>query len=77
MNTQQRSPLEDFQQRIADLLRASPAADLERNLKALGAQFFDRLDLVTRDEFEAQLAIVEQLRRRIEALEQAGARKEP
>lgn len=70
MDTTPRSPLEDFQQRIAELLRASPAADLERNLKALGAQFFERLDLVTRDEFEAQLAIVEQLRHRIEALEQ-------
>ncbi len=77
MDTSPRSPLEDFQQRMAELLRGSPAADLERNLKALGAQFFDRLDLVTRDEFEAQLAIVEKLRRRIEALEQARANDAP
>ncbi|MBW6496435.1 MAG: accessory factor UbiK family protein [Burkholderiaceae bacterium] len=77
MNTKQRSPLEDFQQRMAELLRNSPAADIERNMKALGAQFFDRLNLVTRDEFEAQGAIIEHLRRRIEALEQAAERKQP
>jgi len=32
--------LADAQIRIAELLRASPAADLERNLKALLAQTF-------------------------------------
>ena len=58
---------------MTELLRASPAADIERNVKALGAQFFDRLNLVSRDEFEAQMAIVEQLRRRIEVLESARA----
>ncbi len=62
---------------MAELLRNSPAADIERNLKALGAQFFDRMNLVTRDEFEAQAAVIEHLRRRIEALEQAGKPTEP
>jgi hypothetical protein len=42
--------LADAQIRIAELLRASPAADLERNLKALLAQTFQRLELVTREE---------------------------
>lgn len=67
--------LQDVQQRIAELLRSSPAADLERNLKAILAQTFQRMDLVTRDEFEIQLETVARLRQRVEALEaQAAAR---
>ena len=63
------SILQDVQQRIADLLRASPAADIERNLKALLTQTFQRLDLVSREEFDTQVEIVARLRQRIEALE--------
>lgn len=61
--------LQDFQQRIAELVRSSPAADLERNLKAMMAQTFQRLELVTREEFDIQVEMVERLRARIEALE--------
>ena len=61
--------LQDVQQRIAELVRSSPAADLERNVKAMLAQAFQRMDLVTRDEFEVQLEAVARLRRRVEALE--------
>lgn len=61
--------LQDVQQRIADLVRSSPAADLERNLKAMLAQTFQRMDLVTREEFEVTLETVARLRARIEALE--------
>ncbi len=61
--------IQDIQQRIAELVRSSPAADLERNMKAMLAQAFQRMDLVTREEFEIQLETVERLRRRVEALE--------
>lgn len=61
--------LQDLQQRIAELFRASPAADLERNVKAMLAQTFSRMDLVTREEFEVQLETVARLRARVEALE--------
>jgi ubiquinone biosynthesis accessory factor UbiK len=68
---------QDFQNRIADLVRASPAADLERNLKAMMAQQFQRLDLVTREEFDVQVELVERLRARVDALEQRIARMGP
>jgi BMFP domain-containing protein YqiC len=61
--------LQDVQQRIAELIRSSPAADLERNVKAMLAQTFQRMDLVTREEFEVQLETITRLRRRVEALE--------
>lgn len=61
--------LQDIQQRIAELFRSSPAADLERNVKAMLAQTFSRMDLVTREEFEVQIETVARLRARVEALE--------
>ena len=61
--------LQDVQQRIAELFRSSPAADLERNVKAMLAQTFQRMELVTREEFEVQLETIARLRRRVEALE--------
>lgn len=63
------SLLQDVQQRMTELLRASPAADIERNLKAMMAQTFQRMDLVTREEFDIQVDMVARLRQRIEALE--------
>src|SRR5690606_40147062 len=63
------SMLADIQQRIGELLRSSPAADLERNLKALVAQTFERFDLVTRDEIEAHRAVIDALEARVAELE--------
>ena len=65
----QQAFLQDVQRRLAELFRASPAADLERNVKAMLAQSFQRMDLVTRDEFEIQAELVARLRQRVEALE--------
>jgi BMFP domain-containing protein YqiC len=61
--------LADAQVRLAELLRASPAADLERNLKALLAQTFQKLELVTREEFEVERERLARLQIRLEALE--------
>jgi BMFP domain-containing protein YqiC len=61
--------LADAQIRLAELLRASPAADLERNLKALLAQTFQKLELVTREEFEVERERLARLQARLEALE--------
>jgi BMFP domain-containing protein YqiC len=61
--------LADAQVRIAELLRASPAADLERNLKALLAQTFQKLELVTREEFEVERERLARLQARLDALE--------
>ncbi|ODT35080.1 MAG: hypothetical protein ABS55_09860 [Lautropia sp. SCN 70-15] len=66
----------DLQERLAGLLRNSPAGDLERNLRAVLGQTFQRLDLVTRDEFDAQLERMARLQERIVRLEQALEDKE-
>lgn len=59
----------DFQQKLLEMFRASPAADLERNIKALMGQTFNKLELVTRDEFEIQVELLRGLRDRVAVLE--------
>lgn len=61
---------EEFQRNISELIARSPAADIERNIKALMAQTFARLDLVTREEFEVQKTLLERALARIATLEQ-------
>ncbi len=43
--------------------------DIERNIKALVTSALSRLDLVNRDEFDAQVAVLRHTRERLEALE--------
>ncbi|WP_298051766.1 accessory factor UbiK family protein [uncultured Paenalcaligenes sp.] len=59
-----------LQQNVSDLIANSPAADLEKNMKAFMGQAFTRMDLLTRDEFDTQMALLERALARIAALEQ-------
>jgi BMFP domain-containing protein YqiC len=61
--------LAQAQARLSELLRNSPAADLERNLRALLAQSFQKLELVTREEFELERERLALLEARLRALE--------
>ena len=61
--------LDELQQRLSAMLAGTPAADLQRNLKALLTQQFAQLDLVTREEFDAQARVLARTRERLEALE--------
>jgi len=62
--------MEELQKNLSDLIARSPAADLERNVKAFMGQAFTRLDLITREEFDVQADLVTRQRNRIDALEQ-------
>jgi BMFP domain-containing protein YqiC len=68
--------LEDLQQRIASLLASSPAADIQKNLKALLMQQFARFELVTQEEFELQRQVLARTREKLEALEARVAQLE-
>lgn len=61
--------LEDLQRGISELLARSPAADVERNVKALLSSAFDRLDLVTREEFDLQAQMLARAREQLQLLE--------
>ncbi len=60
---------EDFQKNMQELIAKSPAADIEKNVRAFMSQGFSKLDLVTREEFDIQVAMVDKLRERIDTLE--------
>ena len=60
---------QDFQQKVMDLIKASPAADIERNIKALMGQTFNKLELVSREEFDIQAALLQSLQARVDVLE--------
>ncbi|MFZ2853223.1 MAG: accessory factor UbiK family protein [Rhodocyclaceae bacterium] len=60
---------EDITARLSAVLAASPAADIEKNARALLASFFDKLDLVSREEFDIQAQVLLRTREKIKALE--------
>ncbi len=60
---------EEFQKNMSELIAKSPAADIERNVKAMMAQTFTRMDLVTREEFDVQVDLLDRALQRIAALE--------
>ncbi|TPA09975.1 phosphoheptose isomerase [Burkholderia pseudomallei] len=66
----------DLQARIGDLLKNSPAKDVERNVKAMLTQGFSKLDLVTREEFDTQAQGLARTRARLEELEKRVAELE-
>jgi len=60
---------EDIDRRMREILARSPAADLEKNLRALIASAFSRLDLVTREEFDVQREVLARTRAKLQELE--------
>ncbi|MBS0581301.1 MAG: accessory factor UbiK family protein [Proteobacteria bacterium] len=62
-------------ERVPPALR-SMQADLESNFRAVLRERLSRLDLVSRDEFEAQSRVLERTRQRLEALEARLAQME-
>jgi ubiquinone biosynthesis accessory factor UbiK len=65
----ERRVLEEFRQRLTDALRSSPAQDLEKNLHALLAAFFDRFDLASREDLEVQKKLLERAHAKLAVLE--------
>ncbi len=72
---------DDLRERIDEALRNSPAQDIEKNLRALLSAWFDRLDLVLRDDFEVQKKLLERAQAKLTELEariaELEARKRP
>ena len=61
--------LDDLQSRVSELVRQTPAADMQKNLKALLTQQFARLELVTREEFDTQAKVLARARSNRDELE--------
>ena len=60
---------EEVTAKLSELAAAGPAKDIEKNVRALLASFFSRLDLVTREEFDVQSDVLARTREKLTALE--------
>ena len=61
--------LDELNRRVKDLIAASPAKDIEKNLRALLSSAFARLDLVTREEFDVQQEVLRHTREKLQQME--------
>ena len=61
--------VKEISSRLSELVAASPAKDIEKNARALLSSGFARLDLVTREEFDVQAALLARAREKLGALE--------
>jgi hypothetical protein len=59
----------DMQSKVEDAIRQSPAKDLEKNVRSLMTQGFQKMDLVTREEFDLQTQVLAKTRAKLEELE--------
>ena len=59
---------EDISAKLSDAAKSSPAKDIEKNMRALLAQGFAKLDLVTREEFDVQAQVLARTREKLAEL---------
>jgi ubiquinone biosynthesis accessory factor UbiK len=62
--------LDDISARVAAAMASSPVRDAEKNVRVLLRGALGRLDLVSREEFDIQVALLARTREKLEGLEQ-------
>lgn len=60
---------DDISAKLNEAVANSPAKDFEKNARALLAQGFAKLDLVTREEFDVQTQLLSRTQGKLAALE--------
>lgn len=65
----ERKLLDELGARVSQAVRESPAADIEKNLRVLLTAFFERFDLVAREDFDVQRILLERAQAKLAALE--------
>jgi len=61
--------IEEMLTKFSEILARSPAKDMEQNAKALLKSMLQRMDIVSRDEFEAQQALLTRALTQVNMLE--------
>ncbi len=61
---------DDISARVAAAMASSPVRDVEKNVRVLLRGALDRLDFVSREEFNIQVALLVRTREKLEALEE-------
>ena len=65
--------LDQISTKLSEVAAQSPARDIEKNVRALATSAFAKLDLVTREEFDVQRALLERTQAQLARLEQRVA----
>jgi ubiquinone biosynthesis accessory factor UbiK len=68
--------LDELGDRVSEAMRHSPAQELEKNLRALLIAFFDRFNLVAREDLEVQQKLLQRAQAKLESLEARVAQLE-
>jgi len=55
--------------KVSEVIAHSPAKDVEKNLRAMMGSAFNKMDLVTREEFDIQQDVLARTRETLTALE--------
>jgi ubiquinone biosynthesis accessory factor UbiK len=66
---QDRFSPEWLKSKFSELMKNSPAGDLERNLRAFMNQSAQQMGLVTREEFDVRVELIDRLAARVATLE--------
>lgn len=61
--------LNDLVSKLGDVLKQSPAKDIEQNLKAGVTSMLSKLDMVSREEFDVQAEVLARTRDKLVQLE--------
>jgi BMFP domain-containing protein YqiC len=61
--------LEEISKKINEIIRSSPASDVEKNVRALLQGIFTKLELISREEFDIQAEVLRNTRKKLELLE--------
>lgn len=61
--------LDEVSAKLNAAIESGPAKDFEKNARALLAQGFAKLDLVTREEFDVQVQLLSRAQEKLAALE--------
>ncbi len=73
MNTNTKFPnpafISDLASKLGEVLKQSPAKDIEQNLRAGVTSMLGKLDMVSREEFDVQADVLARTRARLEQLE--------
>ncbi|MHB0926106.1 MAG: accessory factor UbiK family protein [Gallionellaceae bacterium] len=67
---------DDLSAKLSELVKNSPAKNIEKNVRAMLAQGFAKLDLVAREEFDVQAQVLGRAREQLTALEARVAKLE-
>jgi BMFP domain-containing protein YqiC len=68
--------INEISNKINEMIKSSPLADVEKNINALIQGAFTKMELISRDEFDVQAEVLRNTREKLEMLEKKLAELE-